>query len=114
MTDTAILVDWDLYRTNPYTQDFINDRLGQARMVLLVSDPQRNDYEYEAHFGIPYVEWDAVVRNSAGLNNVAFKATALTVLQDSSTLVPVIGLDANNTVNSMYREGGVLITVEDL
>lgn len=113
MTETAILVDWGLYRTNPYTQDFVTARVGQARMVLLVTDPLKDDYHYEDHENIPYVEWDAVIRNSARFPSVVFKATALTVLQDSSSLVPVIALDANNEVNKMYREGGVLITVED-
>lgn len=113
MTDTAILVDWSLYRSNPYTQDFVSARMGQARMVLLVSDPRHDDYDYDNHVGVPYVEWDAVVRNSGPLSNVAFKATALSVLQDSSSLVPVIALDASNEVNRMYRAGGVLVTVED-
>lgn len=116
----TILVDWPLFRSNPYTQDFIVNRIGQAKLVLLVPSPKTDDYEHgelsdpSRTFVVPDIEWDAVIRNSGGLENVAFKATALDVLQTSSSLTPVIALDASNDINEMYRSGGVLITVEDL
>jgi hypothetical protein len=117
----TILVDWRLYRQNPYTQDFVTAREGQARMVLLVSDPLSHDYDHEeanAHTGdlesVPYIEWDAVIRNTGGLEDVDFKKKALNILQDASDLVPVIGLDIDYRVNKMYRGQGVLITTEDI
>lgn len=120
----TILVDWRLYRQNPYTQDFVTAREGQARMVLLVSDPLSHDYDHEQaladaetrpdHTTVPYIEWDAVIRNTGGLDDVDFKKKALNILQDASDLVPVIGLDIDYRVNKMYRGQGVLITTEDI
>ena len=110
----AILVDWALYHNNAFTQNFIEARKGQARMVLLVSSPNKDDYEPETASHLPDIEFDAVIRNTGNLTDVAFKATALSVIQDASNLVPVIALDGNRDNNLMYREGGVLITVEDL
>lgn len=110
----TVLVDWSLFTANPYTQDFVASREGQARMVLLVSDPTVSDYNHETLPGVPDIEWDAVIRNTGALENVMFKATALSVIQDASNLIPVIALDANTEINRMYREGGILITVEDL
>ena len=127
----TILVDWRLFRQNPYTQNFVKAREGQARMVLLVSDPLSNDYDHEeasklaeanesdpgTEFGPrnpPYIEWDAVIRNTGGLPDVDFKKKALNVLQDASDLEPVIGLDIDYRVNLMYRGQGVLITTEDI
>lgn len=113
----TILVDWRLYRQNPYTQDFVTAREGQARMVLLVSDPLSHDYDHEealAEPAVPYIEWDAVIRNTGGLEDVDFKKKALNILQDASDLVPVIGLDIDYRVNKMYRGQGVLITTEDI
>lgn len=118
MRERAILVDWDLYRTNPYTRDFVKAREGQARMILLVSDPTEHDYDHPADGGPivddPEIEWDAVIRNTGDLDVVKFKVTALEIIMDVSNLDPVIGLDANNTINKHYRNEGVLITIEDI
>lgn len=118
--NTAILVDWALFHTNPYTQDFVVKRDGQAKLVLLVSDPYKDDYDafspyfMEARvFPVPDLEWDVVIRNTGKLPNVIFKAKALGVLHEASDLRAVIGLDADHAVNKMYREEGVLVTVED-
>lgn len=116
----AILVDWALFHTNPYTQDFLVKRDGQAKFVLLVSDPINDDYDTfspyfsEARvFPVPDLEWDVIIRNTGKLPNVIFKAKALGVLHEASDLRAVIGLDKDRAVNKMYREEGVLITVED-
>lgn len=124
--NATILVDWTLFRTHPYVQDFVEARVGQARMVLLVTDPTEDDFEFpdeSTHLPLttqtdivhprPQIDWDVVIRNSGGADVVAFKATALSVIQDVSKLEPVIALDANRAVNDMYREGGVLVTIED-
>lgn len=114
--NSTILVDWALLRTHQDTQNFIAQREGQANMVLLVSQPKTDDFDHdpENHPGVPDIQWDAVIRNTGGLPDVVFKATALTVLQDSSNLEPVVGLDPAYEVNNMYREGGVLVTALDL
>lgn len=123
MRERAILVDWDLYRTNEHTQEFIQARVGQARLILLVSDPETSDYVHPADLPtLPhptlnahaYVEWDAVIRNTGALGVVKFKYKALDIIQSVSNLDPVIGLDASTAVNDLYRESGVLITTEDL
>lgn len=125
MRERAILVDWDLYHTNPYTRDFVLAREGQARMILLVADPTKHDYThpYDAPEGtLPhptlnehaYIEWDAVIRNTGDTDVVKFKVTALEIIKDVSNLDPVIGLDANNAVNKHYRSEGVLITIDDI
>lgn len=112
-TNTAILVDWTLFSNNPYIQDFVDARKAQARLVLLVEDPENNDYEHDFSPAVPDIEWDAVIRNTGGLTDVVFKATALSVIQDASNMIPVIGLDYKKHINELYREGGVLITIED-
>ena len=118
--NTAIAVDWALFHTNPFTQEFVAKRDGQAKLVLLVSDPERDDYDplspyfTEARvFPVPDLEWDVIIRNSGGLDNVTFKTKALGVLHEASDLRVVIGLDVNHDINKMYRDQGVLITVED-
>lgn len=111
MRERAILVDWELYSGNPYAQDFVQARDGQARMILLVSNPATNDFDYDSHATI---EWDAVIRNTGPFDDVKFKMTALEIIKDVSNLDPVIGLDTNTTVNKHYRAEGVLITVEDI
>lgn len=110
--ETAILVDWSLFRHNPYTQDFVYERREHTKLVLLVGDPIISDYEPVK----PYedLDFDVIIRNTGDLPVVAFKATALSVIQEVSNLVPVIGLDNNAEVNAMYREAGVLITIDDL
>lgn len=112
--EPTIIVDWTLFRTNPYTQDFVMRRLGNARFVLLVSDPVNDNYEYGDYPELPAVNWDAVIRNSGGLEDVMFKAMAVDVLQNASSLQPVIALDPNPLVDKMYREAGVLITTKEL
>lgn len=112
--ETAILVDWDLFSRNPYTQDFVLDRVSYTKTVLLVNDPHRHDYTSWTRPDIDDFEFDVVIRNTGDLESVAFKATALSVIQEVSNLVPVIGLDTDNAVNAMYRAGGVLITLKDL
>jgi hypothetical protein len=112
--ETAILVDWNLFKDNPYTRDFIYDRMNTAKTVLLVSDPGTDDYRTFKCAGDPIIDFDVVIRNTGDLPNVAFKTTALSVITEVSNLVPVIGLDRDREVNAMYREAGVLITLEDL
>jgi len=112
MRERAILVDWDLYRTNKHTQDFVKARQGQARLILLVSHPAENDYEYGER--PDDIEWDAVIRNTGTQGVVKFKYKALDIITSVSNLDPVIGLDASTAVNDLYRDSGVLITTEDL
>jgi hypothetical protein len=112
--ETAILVDWTLFKANPYTRDFIYERMDKVKTVLLVADPHNDDYKTFHCAGDPIIEFDVVIRNTGDLDNVAFKATAVSVIQEVSNLVPVIALDTTPGTNSMYREAGVLITLQDL
>lgn len=128
--NATIIVDWPLFKDNPWVQDFIREREGMARMVLVVPTPNTDDYTWDEHppgldnppvqngqqmlYPMPEIAWDAVIRNSGNLQNVVFKATALSVIQDASTMEPVIALDPDHAVNEMYRDGGVLITIESL
>ena len=118
--NNCILVDWALFHTNPYTQDFVVARDGQVKMVLLVSDPYGDDYDPESpyfsdgrEFPLPDIDWDVIIRNTGRLPSVIFKAKALGVLHEASDLRAVIGLDRDSQVNRIYREEGVLVTVED-
>jgi hypothetical protein len=112
--ETAILVDWTLFKANPYTRDFIYERMDKVKTVLLVADPHNDDYKTFHCAGDPIIEFDVVIRNTGDLPNVAFKTTAISVIQEVSNLVPVIGLDSDYEVNAVYREAGVLITIDDL
>lgn len=125
-TNAAIIVDWTLFHSNPYTQRFVLEREDSARLILLVNDPESDDYVHPADvtadtfvpknivFPMPDIEWDAVIRNTGKLDVVDFKTKALSILKEASNINPVIGLDANHEVNAMYRKSGVLITIEDL
>lgn len=108
--ETAILVDWELYSQNTYTQDFVIAREGQARLIMLVPYPSTHDFDIEDSD----IEWDAVIRNSGGKENVVFKAAALDVIQNASSMLPVIALDGDILINKMYRSGGVLVTTGDM
>lgn len=115
--NATIVVDWPLFSGNPWVQDFVSTRQGHARMVLLVPNPDESDFIFqgdETPSDVPFVNWDAVIRNSGDLENVVFKATALSVLQDASDLEVVVALDTDSDVNEMYRAEGVLITARDL
>lgn len=125
MKERAILVDWSLYSANTHVQEFIKAREGQARMVLLVTEPKTNDYMYPTDYtatddyptlgrdSIDGIEWDAVIRNTGDLADVKFKENAVTILKEVSNLDPVIGLDKSSAVNTVYRAQGVLVTTED-
>jgi hypothetical protein len=107
-------VDWDLFSRNPYTQDFVLERHDHTKIVLLVANPHAHDYSSWTRPDTGEFEFDVVIRNTGDLDNVAFKATAVSVIQEVSNLVPVIALDTTPGTNSMYREAGVLITLQDL
>lgn len=114
---STIIVDWPLFKANQWVQDFISERVGQARMVLLVPEPEKSDFIFPEDGQLSFVQeinWDAVIRNSGGLDNVVFKATALSVLQEASDLEIVIAIEGDPNINDMYREGGVLVTTESL
>ena len=118
MKERAILVDWSLYSANTHVQEFIKAREGQARMVLLVTEPKTNDYIHPADTlpttqALDHPEWDAVIRNTGDLADVKFKENAVTILKEVSNLDPVIGLDKSSAVNTVYRAQGVLVTTED-
>lgn len=126
--ETAIIVDWELYCTNPYTQDFVAARAGQTRLVLLVPNPDLNDYdptEPVESRTVPSrpitephqepLEFDVVIRNTGGKTTQEFKQHAMDIIRDVSTMLPVITLDGDLAMNKIYREVyGVLITTGDI
>ena len=119
MKQRAIIVDWALYCANGHAQEFVKAREGQARMILLVSDPESNDYVHPADShpteNTPDgIEWDAVIRNTGKLSDVVFKMNALDIILNVSNLDPVVALDSNSSINRSYRASGVLITTEDM
>ena len=110
---TAIIVDWTHYKGDPTTQRYIQRITTQApktSTVLMVSDPN-DTLSCPSH--IPEIEWDVIIRNTGTLNDVKFKTKAFSVITEVSDLVPVIAFDDNHQINLMYRENGVLITLED-
>lgn len=111
-TRTAILVDFDLWKAHETVQRWIKLRENKASLVLLVTDPEHNDFDWE-NTDIPFdtPEWAAVMRNSMHLRDIAFKTSALVILQDSSNLAPVIALDDDLHVQQMYEDGGVLLAM---
>src|SRR5690606_19480263 len=110
----AILVDYDMYTAEHSVRLWLKARQSNAKLILLVSDPDHHDYDPSADFVEDDVEFDAVLRNHKATRDIAFKTSALCVMQDS-LVNPVVALDPDYTVNEMYREGGVLVTlgVED-
>lgn len=102
--NAAILVDYDLYSTNQFVRDYVSDRSFHAALVMLVSNPDHNDFEP----GDVDPEFSAVIRNSARTPDIVFKTSALCVLQDSSNLIPVLAFDGNDEALDMFWDGGVL------
>jgi hypothetical protein len=107
----AILVDWELFSDSEKVQKLVRQRSGQARLILLVNDPKKRDYDFD---DFQDFAWDAVIRNNGNLDVVKFKERALDILQNASSAVPVMALDPWGDVNDMYRRNGVLVTLKDL
>lgn len=108
--EPAILVDWDDVQDKPIYADWLVKRQKNIKIVLLVTDPKNNDFD----FGESSLEPDVVLRNSlkAPMPDLLFKTTAVVTIQESSNLVPVIGVDDSYQVQDMYDEAGVVISGE--
>lgn len=108
--NTAIIVDWALFKTNPKVQAFVSQRAHVASTVLLVTDA---DDALNASSSVPEIEWDVIIRNTGKRPDVMFKMNAFDVLDEVSNLTPVIAFDYSVPVNTYYRDHGVLVTLED-
>lgn len=115
MRERAILVDWELYQRSPATRAFVQDRKGQARMILLVNDPARADYVHPADngpaFEAPEVEWDVVIRNTGAKGEVEFARNAMNIIRDVSELDVVIYLTTDRSLQDEARSRGVLLAM---
>lgn len=104
----AVIVDWATYQVAGGELFALLDSWhGKATIVLLVGDPEGNDYDHE----FPEL-FDVVIRNHGMTSNMAFKVQALCVLQDASALIPVIAFDGNEEILAMFEDGGVLVTYD--
>ena len=109
---TAILVDYDMWRYFDRVKYWVKLREKNAALILLVSEPEVNDFEWDDTRNPPDTpEWAAVIRNSKHLKDIAFKTAALCVVQDSSSLIPTIALDQDLAVQQMFEDGGVLLAL---
>jgi len=108
--EPAILVDWDDVHDWDAYADWLAKRQKNVKIVLLVSNPQEHDFEYN---GLRF-EPDVVLRNSlkAPMPDLLFKTTAVVTIQESSNLVPVIGVDDSGAVREMYDDAGVVLTLD--
>jgi len=102
-TRPAIVVDYEAIKDSPATVEYLNRKQRHAAIVLFV---RGNDYVPDDSFPL----FDAVLSNRKGIPDIAFKTAALVVVQDSSNLVPVVGIDNNIDVLNMYEDAGMLIT----
>ena len=111
--ETAIIVDWDLYRTHPATFKFIAEREGRTRLVLLVPFPELNDYNFTEEQDA--VHWDVIIRNTGDKSSSEFKYNAMSIIRDVSTTIPIIALDSDPQMDAPYKlDFDVLCTFDDL
>lgn len=109
--EPAILVDWsELQGWEDVYGEWLKKRQKNIKVVFLVTDPKNNDFDY----GESGIEPDVVLRNSvkAPMPDLLFKTTAIVTIQESSNLVPVIGVDDSGAVRKMYDEAGVVVTLD--
>lgn len=102
----ALFVDWASVLDYGELYEWLVSKQDKISIVLLVPDPTNNDFSVATDF-----EPDVVLRNSSKkpLPDIAFKTAAILAVQDTSNLVPVIGIDMNQDVLDMYEEAGVII-----
>lgn len=109
----AILIDYDDWSYSPRVRQWANARSKHAMVVLLVTDPERNDFEYGDERWEKYAEPAMVIRNNPTatrpkLPSLTFKTAALTTVQVSTTMVPVGAYESDAMVRQMYSDAGVL------
>lgn len=107
----AILVDYDMFRRSPTVQRWCQQRENKATLVMLVSEPKEHDYDPDSAEHKGGAEFPITIRNTGGQPDLVFKTSALCVLQDMSDLLPSISLDPSYAVQSMMRDGGVIVTL---
>lgn len=111
----AIMVDYDAWRSSHEVRAWVETKSPTAMFVLTVTDPEVWDYDPNDPAFEYYGEPAMVIRNRRGplkLKSVDFKRTALTLVQTSMALVPVMAIDEDHYALNMYRQHGVLVALD--
>jgi hypothetical protein len=111
----ALIVDWNSIQYYGDLHEWLLAKQNQIAVVVLVSDPANNDFnERESDAGPIGFEPSVVLRNSAKkpMPNIAFKTAAILAVQETSNLVPVVGIDGDDDVLDMYEEAGIVVTAK--
>jgi hypothetical protein len=97
----TVLVDRDI-ADQFWIKHFLRARTKDplCRLVLLVTYPQINDWDPKQRNDI---EFDAIVRNTGGKQDIVFKRHALQILRDASSYNVVSAVDGNYAAREMYR-----------
>jgi len=108
-TQPAIIVDWEHVNAYEGYDEWLAEHDEQLAIILIVPDPENNDYDFDAKF-----EPAVVLRNSLKkpMPLIAFKTTAVLTVQESSNMIPVVAWDDDADVIDMYRAAGVPVTTE--
>lgn len=111
----AIMVDYDAWRRNEEVRAWLETKSQTAMFVLVVTDPEIWDYDPNDPDFEYYGEPAMVIRNKRGtgkLKVVDFKRVALTMVQSSMGLVPVVAIDEDHAVLHMYRQNGIILAID--
>lgn len=108
---TGIIVDYDMFSYYGSVRRWLKLREKFTTFILLVTDPEHNDYDPGDSRWHDEVPFDVVIRNAKTppLPDLAFKTAALCAVQENSNVIPVIALDQDLHVQQMFEDGGVLI-----
>ena len=109
----AIVIDFDVWTYSEDVRKWAEQKSKHAHIVFFVADPDKNDYEPGDERWSEYHEASMVIRNSAAnpMKSLDFKTAALSAIQQSSTLVPVIAVEPDYTVAKHFCNAGVLEVV---
>lgn len=108
--ETAFLVDWALFQRDPELRRWLNSKSEHVTLILMVDNPETDDYEPKEFYEAPNLEFGAIIRNSGKLVNVVFKWRAVETLHAISNYNIVAGFDPSDHVCESYESLGVLFT----
>lgn len=111
----ALLIDWDSVKFYSDVHEWITKQQDKIAVVLLVNNPEEDDFDENTTVAGPIgFEPSVVLRNSAKkpMPNIAFKTAAILAVQETSNLVPVVGIDGDDDVLDMYEEAGIVVTAK--
>lgn len=111
----ALIVDWDSVKFYSEVHEWLTQQQDKIAVVLLVNNPEEDDFDENTTAAGPIgFEPSVVLRNSAKkpMPNIAFKTAAILAVQETSNLVPVIGIDGEQDVLDMYEEAGIVVVTQ--